>query len=65
METATRPSIRMKGALVGTMVIGNVCQLWYASPTGGQTDSQIFEMQCNSEEQAKVTAEMHRSVWGL
>ena len=60
-----RPAVRMKGALVGTDVIGNYVHLWYASPTGGQTDSQIFQMQCETHEQAKVIAEQHRSVWGL
>ncbi len=67
IESQERPKVEMKGTMVGAMVHegSSICQLWFRSPTGGQTDSQIFEMQCESHEQAKVIAEQHRSVWGL
>jgi hypothetical protein len=66
METLeTRPIIHMKGILIGTEVVGNYLHLWYSSPDGGQTDSQIFQMRCSNEEQAKVIESQHRKVWGL
>ena len=68
-ETEERPKVPMKvkGSLIGVQVDegSKICQLWFSSTTGGQTDSQIFEMQCSSHGQARVVAEIHRSVWGL
>ena len=55
----------MKGMLVGTEVVGNYLHLWFASPDGGETDSQIFQMRCSSEEQAKFIEGQHRKVWSL
>jgi hypothetical protein len=54
-----------KGALCGTQVIGNIVSLWYQSPTGDSSDSQIHELVCLSNEQAQLVAQMHREVWGL
>ena len=66
METLEeRPRIGMKGMLVGTEVVGNYLHLWFASPDGGETDSQIFQMRCSSEEQAKFIEGQHRKVWSL
>jgi|TARA_Y100001951_G_C11263291_1_gene253878 hypothetical protein len=61
----SRPRIAMKGMLIGTEVVGNYLHLWYASPDGGETDSQIFQMRCVDEAQAKFIEDQHRSVWGL
>ncbi len=66
-----RPTLRMKGTddwngmLTGTWVVGPVLQLWFQSPTGDSSDSQIFEMRCNDERQAKAIEAHHRKVWGL
>ena len=65
METETRPAVRMKGTLIGTEVVGNYLHLWFASPDGDSTDSQIFPMRCVDEAQAKFIEGQHRSVWGL
>ena len=54
-----------KGALVGTMVVGDRLQLWYSSPTGDASDSIITTMPCRSEEEALDLQDLHRSVWGL
>ena len=55
----------MKGMLIGTEVVGNYLHLWYGSPEGGETDSQIFQMRCVDETQARFIEGQHRSVWGL
>jgi hypothetical protein len=65
METETRPRIAMKGMLVGTEVVGKYLHLWYSSPDGDSTDSQIFQMRCVDEAQAKLIEGQHRSVWGI
>jgi len=66
METIeARPRIGMKGMLTGTEVVGNYLHLWFASPDGDSSDSQIFQMRCSSEEQAKFIEGQHRKVWGL
>lgn len=54
-----------KGSFVGAQVFGNVCELWFSSPTGDSSDSIVMSMQCESAEQASDIAEMHRKVWGL
>lgn len=61
----TRPTIAMKGMLIGTEVVGKYLYLWYSSPDGGQTDSQIFQMRCSGEQQAKTIESQHRKVWSL
>jgi hypothetical protein len=65
MTDAHRPTLTMKGMLGGTMVVGSTLQLWFQSPTGDSSDSQIFEMRCNDERQAKAIEAHHRKVWGL
>ncbi len=66
METLEeRPKIAMKGMLVGTEVVGKYLHLWYSSPDGDSTDSQIFQMRCFNEAQAKLIEDQHRKVWGL
>ena len=54
-----------KGALVGTMVVGDRLQLRYSSPTGDSSDSIITEMPCRSEEEALDLQDLHRETWGL
>ena len=65
MTDVHRPMLRMKGTLTGTWVVGPVLQLWFQSPTGDSSDSQIFEMRCNDERQAKAIEAQHRRAWGL
>jgi hypothetical protein len=65
METETRPAVRMKGTLIGTEVVGNYLHLWFASPDGDSTDSQIFQMRCVDEAQAKFIEGQHRRIWNL
>lgn len=55
----------MKGALVGTEVVGKYLHLWFQSADGDSSDSQIFQMRCVDETQAKFIEDQHRSVWGL
>lgn len=63
--TTDRPTITTKGSLVAALVVGDVVQLWYASPTGDATDSQIHDIQCASHEQAVAVSKLHRAVWGV
>ena len=60
-----RPDIPMKGTLVAAFANGNMVELWFQSPTGDSSDSQIFEMRCHDERQAKAIEAHHRKVWGL
>lgn len=54
-----------KGDLVGTTIAGNIVSLWFASPTGDSSDSQILELVCLDNEQAEFVAKRHHEVWGL
>lgn len=38
-------------------VCGDVVELWFHSPSGDSSDSQIFRMHCRSESQAKLVAQ--------
>lgn len=55
----------MKGMLTGTEVVGNYLHLWFASPDGDSTDSQIFRMRCVDGRQAMFIEDQHRKIWGL
>ena len=66
MDTVTdRPTIPMKGSLVAAFASGRVVEMWFQSPTGDSSDSQIFYLRCASEEQAEVVAAVHRRVWAV
>lgn len=54
-----------KGDLVATTISGNIVSLWFSSPTGDSSDSQILELVCLDNEQAEFVAKRHREVWGL
>lgn len=64
-----RPNIPMKfrvrGKCIAVLTIGSTVSLWFDSPTGDASDSQIFDLQCVSPEQAEMVANLHREVWGL
>ena len=71
-ETNTRPTIKMmnhRGRVVAAFAIvsdrGGTVEIWCDSPTGGQTDSQIFYIDCLSIDQAEAVANMWQTVWGL
>lgn len=55
----------LKGDLVATTIAGNIVSLWFASPTGDSSDSQILTLTCRDNEQAEMIAKRHREVWGL
>lgn len=63
--TTDRPSVTMKGSLKACLVVGDAVQLWYSSPTGDSSDSQIHTIQCLSHEQAVAVARLHRGIWGV
>jgi hypothetical protein len=54
-----------KGALCGTEVRGEILHLWFQSPTGDQSDSQILKLVCKDYTQAKAIEHTHRYIWGL
>lgn len=55
----------LKGDLVATTICENIVSLWFASPTGDSSDSQILTLTCRDNEQAEFVAKRHREVWGL
>lgn len=55
----------IKGDLCATVVIDNIVSLWFQSPTGDSSDSQILELVCLNNEQAEMVAKRHREVWGI
>lgn len=57
--------IPMKGSLRGIVVIDNILQLWYSSPTGDSSDVAIHELTCINNAQANTIGEMHLKVWNL
>ena len=67
METNTseRPVLTMKGSLGAAFASGNTVELWFQSPDGDSSDSQIFSLRCRTPEQAETVAALHRSKWGL
>ena len=66
MATVTvRPMIPMKGSLVAAFANGNMVEMWFQSPDGDSSDSQIFYLRCVTEGQAEIIAAMHRRVWAV
>ena len=55
----------MKGDLVATTISGNIVSLWFSSPAGDSSDSQILEIVCLTTEPAEMVAQRHREVWGI
>lgn len=64
-EIEDRPIIPMKGSLRGIVVIDNILQLWYSSPTGDSSDVCIHELTCINNTHANTIGEMHLRVWKL
>lgn len=48
-------------------VVAHFVRVWFDSPTGGVTDSQVFLVTCESPEQAEMVAQQwgvtHQMVW--
>ncbi len=40
-------------------------EIWCQSPTGDQSDSQIFRLECTDLDQARFIAYQWRAAWGL
>ena len=64
-DTTTRPTIPMKGSLVAAVPNGEMVELWFQSPDGDSSDSQVFGLRCRTPEQAATVAALHRSKWGV
>jgi hypothetical protein len=60
-----RPVIAMAGRVVGVEAVGATVDIWCQSPTGGESDSQIFHLQCNTPSQAAIIATQWRARWAL
>ena len=66
MATVTdRPTIPMKGCLVAAFASGSKVEMWFQSPDGDSSDSQIFYLRCVTEGQAEIIAAVHRRVWAV
>ena len=64
MATVTdRPTYPMEGCLVAAFASGSKVEMWFQSPDGDSSDSQIFYLRCANAEQAKIIAAVHRGVW--
>ena len=55
----------MKGSLVAAYSVDMFVYLVFSSPTGDSSDSHQFCMPCHNEEQARIIADHHRTVWGI
>ena len=60
-----RPVIAMAGRVTAAFATGNIMEIWCQSPTGGESDSQIFYMKCNTPSQAAMIATQWQARWGL
>ncbi len=64
-DTAVRDAIPMKGTLVAAFANGNMVEMWFQSPDGDSSDSQIFSLRCKDPIQAEWIASVHRTKWGV
>jgi hypothetical protein len=55
----------MAGRVTAAFATGNIMEIWCQSPTGGESDSQIFYMKCNTAAQAEFVASQWRARWAL
>ena len=63
-----RPMVAMAGrvtAAFATGRTGSTVEIWCQSPTGGDSDSQIFRMDCASYAQADMIAAQWQARWSL
>jgi hypothetical protein len=64
-ECGDRPVVAMAGRVTAAFATGNVMEIWCQSPTGGESDSQIFYMKCNTAAQAEFIASQWQIRWGI
>ena len=63
---AVRPMIPMAGRVVAAFANGmGQVEIWCQSPTGGESDSCIFRMDCRDERQAEFVANQWRNRWDI
>ena len=60
-----RPVIAMAGRVTAAYAEGSTVEIWCQSPTGGESDSQIFHMACGTAAQAEIVATQWRVRWEL
>ena len=60
-----RPMIAMAGRVTAAFAVGATVDIWCQSPTGGESDSQIFHLQCNTPAQAELIASHWQIRWGV
>ena len=73
---AVRPMIAMAGRVTSAFAVENEnypndtpypahVQVWIQSPTGGESDSCIFVMDCNTMDQAQMIASQWQIRWAV
>ena len=60
-----RPMIAMAGRVKAAVPMGAEVEIWCQSPTGGDSDCQIFHLRCNTPEQAEMIATQWQARWNL
>ena len=60
-----RPVIAMAGRVTAAFATGSTMEIWCQSPTGGESDAQIFYMDCNTAAQAEFIASQWQIRWGI
>jgi hypothetical protein len=55
----------MAGRVTAAFATGSMVEIWCQSPTGGESDAQIFYMDCNDAAQAEFIAAQWRARWAL
>jgi hypothetical protein len=57
--------IAMAGRVKAAVPMGAEVEIWCQSPTGGESDCQIFHLRCNTPEQAEFIASQWQARWAL
>lgn len=52
----------VKGLPTAAIPSGKIVELWVASPTGDSSDSLIFTIECRSEDQARLVADLWKDL---
>ena len=72
-----RPMIAMAGRVTAAFAVnhGGPCfsgghagisvEIWCQSPTGGESDSLVFQMPCRTMQQAEMSASQWQIRWGI
>jgi hypothetical protein len=55
----------MAGRVTAVFATGKTMEIWCQSPTGGESDSQVFYMDCNTPSQAAMIATQWQARWAL